>query len=223
MHVRAIPAHGNCRAAPAASTGARPSELGYRARVSEAHAGSKAPRRCTAPPSSQHLRRRLVPALASLGLASAGCTSAEPKPAAQLPALAEVQPVPFAGSCAHAPAMGDLAAYRRWSLTLADDGLGYVRVRSCAVWPAEDLRNVLGSIAADEPVPAFGPVKHEPFPAGVGYVVPLLDPEGSRCRGYVSRTVVAHVEAYPEVDPEAGLPLPSAEVAWAGPCLPEGE
>lgn len=118
--------------------------------------------------------------------------------------------------------MGNLAAYRRWSLTLGDGELGHVRVRSCAVWPAEDLRNVLGSIAAGERVPAFGPLKHEPFSAGVGYVVPLVDPAGRQCRGYVSHTVIAHLEAYPNVEPEAGLPLPPAESAWRGPCLPEG-
>jgi hypothetical protein len=163
-----------------------------------------------------------VPSLAWSGLALAACTSAKPEPAAEILQLATVQPVPFTGSCEHGPAMGELAAYRRWSLTLEDDELGYVRVRSCAVWPAEDLRNVLGSIAGGERVPAFGPVKHEPFEAGVGYVVPLVDPEGRRCRGYVSHTVIAQVEAYPDVDPRAGLPLPSAESTWSGPCLPEG-
>lgn len=148
--------------------------------------------------------------LASAVILAAACTPAEVPVAA----------VPLVGDCSAAPAMGDLAAYGRTIATVAPTDTGEVRVRSCAVWPGDDLRNVVGTIAAGREIPVFGPVKHEPFSAGVGYVVPVQDAAGQQCRGYVSASVIASVRTREGADdPRAGLPLPDASAAWSGPCL----
>jgi hypothetical protein len=129
---------------------------------------------------------------------------------------APLEPVAFDGDCASGPPMGSLDAYAGASATLISASTG-VRARSCAVWPAEDLRNVLGVLAAGQRVPVFGPVKHPLFSAGIGYVVPLVDARGERCRGYVSHTALERVDRHPRSG--AADPLPDARPAWTGPCL----
>ncbi len=134
---------------------------------------------------------------------------------------APLEPVAIDQSCADAPPMGDLRAYSGSSGRLVPSDIG-IRVRTCAVWPAEDLRNVIGVIEAERHVPLFGPLKHEAFSAGIGYAVPLVDPEGANCRGYVSATVVERVESHPDTSYQRALPLPDPRDAWSGPCDPEG-
>jgi hypothetical protein len=136
------------------------------------------------------------------------------------PAAARLEPVAFDGDCSRGPAMGSLDAYASASATLITNETG-VRVRVCAVWPATDLRNVLGVIPAGKRVPVFGPVKHPLWSAGVGYVVPLVDDQGRRCRGYVSDTVLERVDLHAVLPSAGALPLPDARPAWVGPCLPE--
>ncbi len=163
--------------------------------------------------------------------ALAGCTSVEPpREMAQggaEPASAEpggpipLEPIAVDRSCTHAPPMGDLQAYSGSSGRLVASEMG-IRVRTCAVWPAKDLRNVIGVIEPELRVPLFGPLKHEAFSAGIGYAVPLVDPDGSNCRGYVSATVVEGVESHPDSSYRQALPLPDARDAWVGPCRPEG-
>ena len=136
------------------------------------------------------------------------------------PSVAALAPVAFDGDCAGGPPMGSLAVYAGASATLIGDSTG-VRLRSCAVWPADDLRNVLGVAAAGQRVPVFGPVKHPLFSAGIGYVVPLVDARGERCRGYVSHTVLARVDRHSRPSVVEDLPLPDARAAWTGPCLLE--
>ena len=134
---------------------------------------------------------------------------------------APLEPVAFDGDCASGPPMGSLDAYAGASATLITNSTG-VRVRSCAVWPAEDLRNVLGVVASGQRVPVFGPVKHPLFSAGIGYVVPLVDAQGERCRGYVSHTALERVDRHSPQSQVEALPLPDARPAWAGPCLLAG-
>lgn len=143
---------------------------------------------------------------------------APPRPVAAASSAA-LEPVAFDGDCAGA--MGSLDAYAGASATLISNSTG-VRVRSCAVWPADDLRNVLGVLAAGRRVPVFGPVKHPLFSAGVGYVVPLVDARGERCRGYVSHTVLERVDPHARPSRAEAPPLPDARPAWTGPCLLEG-
>jgi hypothetical protein len=144
----------------------------------------------------------------------------EPPRSVVAPLVAPLEPVAFDGDCAGGPPMGSLAVYAGASATLSSSSTG-VRVRSCAVWPADDLRNVLGVVASGQRVPVFGPVKHPLFSAGIGYVVPLVDARGARCRGYVSATVLEHVDRHTRRSGVEDPPLPDARPAWTGPCLVE--
>jgi hypothetical protein len=132
---------------------------------------------------------------------------------------AALRPVAMTGDCREGAPMGELNAYARTVATIQKNDSGTVRVRTCAVWPAEDLRNVLGTIAHGQEVPVYGPVKHELFSAGIGYVVPLIDSAGVRCRGYLSSTVIDQLDATNVGSPGDGLPLPDASGAWRGACL----
>jgi hypothetical protein len=137
-----------------------------------------------------------------------------------VPALLE--PVAFDGDCSRGPAMGSLDAYAGASATLIRNETG-VRVRICAVWPVEDLRNVLGVIPSGQRVPVFGPVKHPLWSSGIGYVVPLVDDQGRRCRGYVSDTVLERIDTHSDrIPPVGALPLPDASPAWVGACFADG-
>ncbi|MCA9709272.1 MAG: hypothetical protein KDK70_25735 [Myxococcales bacterium] len=166
-----------------------------------------------------------------LGVLAAACTSHAPAPTEDAPAQhaptkhdpaqhapAPLRPVAIDGDCAAGPPMGPLEAYARASATLIASPSG-VRARSCAVWPADDLRNVVGTLASGQRIPVFGPVKHAPFSAGVGYVVPLVDPSGVHCRGYVSATVLEHVAAHASTGGADRPSLPDGRGAWTGPCL----
>lgn len=159
------------------------------------------------------------------------CTSAEPPSELAPPSRervapspsplepAELRPVLVTGDCVRGPGMGELRAYSGASGRLARHPEG-IRVRSCAVWPSSDLSNVIGVVESGRVVPLFGPVKHEAFGAGIGYVVPLVDGEGTQCRGYLSATVLEEVTTHPGADHRGALPLPPATAAWTGPCLP---
>lgn len=118
--------------------------------------------------------------------------------------------------------MGKIGAYAATSVELTKTDSGSVRVRSCAVWPASDQRNVIGSLDGGLVAPAFGPVKHGPMRSGIGYVVPLVDGTGRTCRGYVSQTVIDRIDAHAQADVQPFLPLPDPEAAWRGPCFPAG-
>jgi hypothetical protein len=142
-------------------------------------------------------------------------SSATPKPAL-------LAPVAFEGDCSVGPPMGQIRAYAGGSATLVSSSTD-VRVRSCPVWPADDLSNVLGVLPSGARIPVFGPLKHESWGAGIGYAVPLVDPRGVECRGYVSATVLDHIEAHAQTGYREALPLPDARAAWTGPCLLPGE
>lgn len=86
-----------------------------------------------------------------------------------------------------ARAVGDVAAYDR---TIRFLGAGTVRVRSNAVFPRENLSNVLGNARAGRCHRADGPLKDADVPGGVGYAVRVRDRAGVVCRGYVSASVV---------------------------------
>lgn len=178
------------------------------------------------------LRLRLV-----IALSGAACTPAQPPPAATQQAEAKtdldvppqdmpiprLEPTPVDGDCSAGPPMGELGAYAATSVKLAQPESGSVRVRSCAVWPAADHRNVIGLLEAGLLLPAFGPVKHAPMKSGIGYVVPLVDGTGRTCRGYVSQTVIDRIDARAQPEVRRFLPLPDPEGAWRGPCFPAGE
>ena len=114
--------------------------------------------------------------------------------------LLRLEPVPVDGDCSAGPPMGELGAYAATSVKLAEPESGSVRIRSCAVWPAADQRNVTGLLDAGLVVPAFGPVKHGPMSSGIGYVVPLIDSTGRTCRGHVSQTVIDRIDARGQPD-----------------------
>src|SRR5690349_17308003 len=99
------------------------------------------------------------PSSCCLAMAMLACTpSRERVDEAPPTAAARLEPVAFDGDCSRGPAMGSLDAYASASATLITNETG-IRVRACAVWPAADLRNVLGVITAGQRVPVFGPVK----------------------------------------------------------------
>ncbi len=160
-----------------------------------------------------------------LALSGASCTPTQSPPAADVQdmPIPHLEPIPVDGDCSAGPPMGKLGAYAATSVKLADTDSGSVRVRSCAVWPATDQRNVIGLLDARLVVPAFGPVKHAPMKSGIGYVVPLVDRTGRTCRGYISQTVIDRIDARAQPDVRPFLPLPDPEAAWRGPCFPSGE
>ncbi len=119
--------------------------------------------------------------------------------------------------------MGTLETYGQTVARLKPQEGGVVRIRSCAVWPADDLGNVLGTLEAGREVPVFGPVKHPLFSAGIGYVVPLIDPSGDQCRGYLSASVIEDTVSLAKPTGPPGIPLPDASASWDGPCLPFSE
>lgn len=130
-----------------------------------------------------------------------------------------LSPVPLEGDCSLGPEMGALGAYSGLTVELLPTDSGWSRVRSCAVWPASDLSNVIGEIPSGVRVPAFGPVKHPAFSAGLGYIIPLQDGDGTTCRGYVSATITGDEVRGDEPSDASSLPLPDASPAWRGPCL----
>lgn len=73
---------------------------------------------------------------------------------------ARLEPIPVDGDCSAGPPMGKIGAYAATSVELTKTDSGSVRVWSCAVWPALDQRNVIGSLDDGLVAPAFGPVKH---------------------------------------------------------------
>lgn len=131
---------------------------------------------------------------------------------------APLQPVAFDGDCSLGPPIGRIEAYAGASATLIRNSWG-VRVRSCPVWPVDDLRNVLGVLPPGQRIPVFGPTKYELFSAGIGYVVPLVDPRGVQCRGYVSQTVLDRIDRHSGTNYREALPLPSPVGGRTGPCL----
>jgi hypothetical protein len=66
----------------------------------------------------------------------------------------------------------------------------YVRIRSNAVFNADDLENVLGHADTGGCVLASGPLKDGAINGGIGFAVRVRDARGKLCRGYVSETVV---------------------------------
>lgn len=81
---------------------------------------------------------------------------------------------------------GDLARYHTPLVVVGDER---VRVRANAMWPADDLRNVIGTISAGVRLLGDGPLKDSEVSAGVGYAIAVADSSGRRCRGYVSLLV----------------------------------
>lgn len=66
----------------------------------------------------------------------------------------------------------------------------YVRIRSNAVFSADNLENVLGHADTGRCVLASGPLKDDAIDGGIGFAVRVRDARGALCRGYVSETVV---------------------------------
>ncbi len=157
-----------------------------------------------------------------LVMLGSGCAPVgESPPEAHDASPVPVGPVLVEGSCAGAPPMGDLDAYRATHGVLIRSS-PRIRVRSCAVWPAADLRNVVGTLPAGHSVPLRGPLKHGAFSAGIGYAVPLEDEQGQRCRGYISATVLESIERHDDPRFRRAPPLPDSRPFWTGPCLLEG-
>jgi hypothetical protein len=158
----------------------------------------------------------LLTALATVACTTQGAPASDGE-GERIEGEALLRPIALTGDCREGAPMGELSAYARTVATIQQNDTGTVRVRTCAVFPAGDLRNVLGTIAAGQRIHVFGPVKHELFSAGIGYVVPLIDSAGAQCRGYISATVIDGLEnSDARVE---GLPLPDASAAWRGPCL----
>jgi len=93
------------------------------------------------------------------------------------------------GSCAPARPLGDLADYST-RIRAMDSALGFIRIRSEAIWSGEDLSNVLGTVPSGTVLWAEGPLKNAEISMGIGYAVAIRDKDGRTGRGYVSRTVI---------------------------------
>jgi hypothetical protein len=142
------------------------------------------------------------------------CTAPEPAPAAresEATCVGAPRVVRMEGSCAagrpiaasgavkdeHVAAVGDVAEYRVCLRVTPGEGQEHARIRANAVWPAEDMRNVLGRVPAGALLWGQGPLKNAEFSAGIGYAVAVQDDRGETCRGYIAGLVV-------EVVPTAG-------------------
>ena len=142
---------------------------------------------------------------------SASHTSANTVPTAH--ATHPAQLVRVNGNCGGGRPIGALTNYSH-RIKLRPGENGWVRVRSNPSWSAADLGNVIGTLTERGWVPAWGPLKGIPS-NGIGYSVPLVDPNGNRCRGYVSRTVVRQMKCRP---PTAFEPFPEPLDVRPGPC-----
>ena len=118
------------------------------------------------------------------------------------------------GTCATARPMGEQTNYRH-VIALRGEG-GGIAVRSDPSW-STDRRNVIGELDRPQRVAAFGPVKAIPS-QGIGWIVPLYDPEGATCRGYVSATVAEPIACDVLDDPIVSFPDPFD--GSAGACTP---
>ena len=96
---------------------------------------------------------------------------------------------PLDGSCAQGRSVGDIKEYSQ-RLQAKKTSLGFIRIRSYAVFSVEDQTNILGTVPAGTLLWGVGPLKNADFSAGIGYAVLIRDKLGKTCRGYVSITVV---------------------------------
>ena len=80
----------------------------------------------------------------------------------------------------------------RWPIHIAENELGFVRVRSDASCFEVDscFHNLIGTIPDNQWVWSYGTVKYKYWSSGLAWVICIKDSKGRLVKGYISETVV---------------------------------
>jgi hypothetical protein len=80
----------------------------------------------------------------------------------------------------------------RWPVHIAENELGYVRVRSDASCFEVDscFHNLIGTIPHNQWVWSYGAVKYKYWSSGLAHVICIKDSKGRLVKGYISQTVL---------------------------------
>lgn len=80
----------------------------------------------------------------------------------------------------------------RWPIHIANNDLGYARVRSDASCFEVDscFHNLIGTVKDDQWLWSFGKVKYKYWSSGLAWVICVRDSKGRLVKGYISETVV---------------------------------